>query len=190
MTSPTQTTHDTAHQTPGADATAIKEHDRITILNKTVEFAILVGTAKPSPRGEGAVYVHGRELNGRGKPYARSGHGLDVSGPAGGTWDWWRFRKPNRDPITGRRRLIRANGDGEAIYRAARRYDASVSIAVAPDTSTPVDLFEHPRVALTVKPDGSWEVAQRAAGPRADYVVVATGHIDQVPAPTPPNTAS
>lgn len=84
--------------------------------------------------------------------------------------------EPSQQPD--RRRLIRTEGDGKAVYRAARKYNARARITVAPDAKTPAELFQHPSLELTVHPDGRWTLERRPPGVRVDPVLLASGHID------------
>ncbi|MBM0230503.1 hypothetical protein JNW91_00610 [Micromonospora sp. STR1_7] len=178
MTSQIHDDRGPTHQRPGAAVTAIRKNDRITILDANTEYAIDIGVVHP-PRQDGTVYVSGRRLNSRGKPYATSAIGLHLAGPAGDTWDWYHLRKPVRTERTGRRRMIMAEGDGSAVYRTARHFNASATITVAPDAKTQPDIFLHPRLTLTVHPDGQWTVERRDhAGVGAELVMLATGHVD------------
>lgn len=178
MTSTTNTRPDTSHQTPGADVTAIREGDRITIISEHEEYAILVQRVKEGDWSWGKVYVSGPELNARGKPYARGGRGLHLTGAAGGTWDWWRTRKPVQAERTGRHRLIYVEGDASGTHRTARDYNAKATVTVAPDASRKADLYQDPSIVFTVHPDGRWTLERRPPGTRVDPVLLASGHID------------
>lgn len=167
-----------SHQIAGADVTAIKEGDRITVLFEELESAILVTTTGPGDAG-GDVYVGGPELNARGKPYANSGRSLLLNGPAGGIWDWWSRRKPVRPQQTGRHRLMRLKGDYAATSRIAKRFDAVATVTVAPDAHTRADLWAHPTLELAVAPDGSWKLQCYLAGRGGRPVLLASGDIDR-----------
>ncbi|MGK5677627.1 hypothetical protein [Actinoplanes sp. URMC 104] len=174
---------DTAHQTPGADVSAIREGDRITLLNQpgsVREVGLLVRTVSKQYAHR---YVFGRDLNARGKPYARASRGVQLSGPAGGEWDWYRLRKPKRPQRTGRDRVIRVVGDGQPIMRTAKTMNATAEIVVAP-VGRGMHLFDHPAIELTVRPDGSWVLRKRSArqdGVERTLVELASGHIDGPP---------
>lgn len=178
-------------QTPGAVPSNIREGDRITITgNHGGELAVIVGTVHPSPRGGGAVFVSWSEINQRGKTltsrFGASG-AQDITGPEGGSWHWWATRRPA--PATAapaRRRLLRADGDGQAVFRTANKFRAEVAVYVAPADADRAEQGNHPGLILTVDNDGSWTLAHELAGwGQVPPTVLATGHADQVPAVVP-----
>lgn len=184
MANTTPTLPDLSHQTPTADVSTIRVGDRITLLGEPTESAIQVTSVKP-PSPDGAVYLGGATLSPRGKPYVRGGRGLYVSGTAGGTWDWYRIRKPLRPASTGRYRLIQVEGDNAPIWRVARDYSAVARITVAPDPAFRLDMHTYPSIELIVNPDGTWTLRRwPGAAATAQQVLLASGHIaDEEPQP-------
>ncbi len=82
----------------------------------------------------------------------------------------------------GRRRSITVEGDGQRVTRVARRHDATATVRVSPDASTPAD-YEHPGLTLTVGGDGRWTLAYELAGwGQVPPIEIAAGHIDTPPA--------
>lgn len=185
---PTTAPAEASHHRPGADVSAIREGDRITLLDHGGECALLVRLVRPDRDG-GQVFVSGRHLDARGRPYTRSGRALYLSGPAGGAWDWYTNRKPHLRPVTGRRRLVEATGDGQPAYRRARAFDATATIYIAPPDAGRVEQLVHPGITLAVDGDGTWTLtvtAPTSGGGPLQRVQVASGSIDQpVPAGDP-----
>jgi hypothetical protein len=167
--------------------TAIREGDRITLLGQGGECALLVRLVHPGR--DGSVFVSGRHLDTRGRPYARSGRALYLSGPAGGAWDWYTNRKPRLRPVTGRRRLVEATGDGQPTYRRARAFDATATIYIAPPDAVRVEQLLHPSLTLAVDGDGTWTLtvtAPTGEGGPLGRMQLASGSIDRpVPAGDP-----
>jgi hypothetical protein len=182
MASTPHTRPNLSHQIPGADVSAIKEGDRITVLCEEFESAILVETTGLADT-DGEIYVGGPELNARGKPYANSGRSLLLNGPASGTWDWWSRRKPSRPQQTGLHRLVRLEGDYAATSRIAKTLNAIATVTVAPDARTRADLWAHPTLELAVAPDGSWTLQCYILGRGGTPVLLASGHIDRLAGP-------
>lgn len=141
--------------------TDIKPGDRITLIDDNQ--AIVVTTAQP-PAANGSVYIAGDHINSQGKPYAqRTCRGLVLSGPAGGTWDWWADRKPAKPDYSGHlHRLVSARGDGvTGAYRRAHKQACGATVYVSPTPGCRAE-FGDPSVSVRVDEHGNWTVSVTA----------------------------